>query len=83
MTYEKFSGKKVEMIDKIKKLKNQFSEELEKHLNNGTLESLRTKYLSRRGLVTDLFNQMNQVDAEIRPQGGRPSITYDVNPAAC
>jgi len=59
------------MIEQIKKLKNQFTEDLERHLNDETLESLRTKYLSRRGLVTDLFNQMKQVDADLRPQVGK------------
>jgi phenylalanyl-tRNA synthetase alpha chain len=59
------------MQEEIKKLKNKFSEELQKHLDNGTLDTLRAKYLSRKGLVTDLFNQMKDVAADARPQVGK------------
>ena len=39
--------------------------------DNDKIDSLKIKYLGRKGLIANLFTQMNQVEAEDRPLFGK------------
>ncbi len=59
------------MYTRVTELKNSFLAELQKVVSAEQLEDVRTKYLSRRGLLADLFIELKDIDAEIRPQIGK------------
>jgi phenylalanyl-tRNA synthetase alpha chain len=59
------------MYTRITELKNSFLAELQKVVSAEHLEEIRTKYLSRKGLLADLFVELKDIDAEIRPQIGK------------
>jgi phenylalanyl-tRNA synthetase alpha chain len=59
------------MYTRITEIKNNFLTELQKVASAEQLEEIRTKYLSRKGLLADLFVELKDIDAEIRPQIGK------------
>jgi len=59
------------MYTRITELKNSFLDELQKVMTAGQLEEIRTRYLSRKGLLANLFVELKNIDAEIRPQIGK------------
>lgn len=59
------------MLEKIRQVKEQFEAELKSVQRPEDLEALRIKYLSRKGLVAQLFDQMKTVPATERPSLGR------------
>lgn len=59
------------MIDKIRQVKEEFEADLKGVQGPADLETLRIKYLSRKGLVAQLFDQLKGVPASERPSIGR------------
>lgn len=59
------------MLEKIRQVKEQFETELKSVRGPADLEALRIKYLSRKGLVAQLFDQMKSVPSSERPSLGR------------
>lgn len=59
------------MLEKIRQVKEQFETELKSVKGPADLEALRIKYLSRKGLVAQLFDQMKSVPSSERPSLGR------------
>lgn len=59
------------MLEKIRQVKEQFEAELKSVQGPADLEALRIKYLSRKGLVAQLFDQMKSVSPTERPSLGR------------
>jgi phenylalanyl-tRNA synthetase alpha chain len=59
------------MLDRISEIKKQFETELDQHIREGDLEPVRMKYLSRKGLLAELFDELKTVDSAIRPQVGK------------
>jgi phenylalanyl-tRNA synthetase alpha chain len=56
---------------RISEIKNKFLTELQKVVSAEQLEDIRTKYLGRKGLLSNLFVELKDIDAEIRPQIGK------------
>ena len=54
------------MIDQIKKIKQEAENELKKVTTSQELDTLRLKYLSRKGLISSLFSGLKEVDAKER-----------------
>jgi phenylalanyl-tRNA synthetase alpha chain len=59
------------MLDLIKKLKEKFERDLSDIKSLPDLEKIKIQYMSRRGEVANLFNQMKDAAAEERPQIGK------------
>ncbi len=59
------------MLDDIKKLQQNLSEEINEAESTETLEKIRIKYLGKKGLVTKLMRSMGEVPAEQRPEMGQ------------
>jgi len=59
------------MHNRIDELKENFLHEIQKVISSAQLEELRTKYLSRKGLLSNLFVELQNIDVEIRPQIGK------------
>jgi len=59
------------MLNRIEELKNSFLSEINKIVTREQLEEIRNKYLSRKGLLADLFVELKDIDNEIRPQIGK------------
>jgi phenylalanyl-tRNA synthetase alpha chain len=59
------------MLNLIDKLKDKFEEELSNVQSLPEIEKLKIHYMSRKGKVAELFNQMKDVSTEERPQVGR------------
>jgi phenylalanyl-tRNA synthetase alpha chain len=59
------------MLDKIKDIERSFISDLENIQNNVQLEQLRNKYLSRKGVLANLFLEMKDVEEDQRPQVGK------------
>ena len=59
------------MLDDIKKLQQDLSEEINEAESTETLEKIRIKYLGKKGLVTKLMRSMGEVPAEQRPEMGQ------------
>jgi phenylalanyl-tRNA synthetase alpha chain len=59
------------MVEKIRQVKEEFEADLKGVQGPADLEALRIKYLSRKGLVAHLFDQMKAVPASDRPSVGR------------
>ena len=58
--------------DKIESVRTKFLTDLESFPDNPhEIESLRIKYLGRKGLVADLFQEMNNVTSDKRPAIGQ------------
>ena len=60
------------MIDQINKVKSEFQSDLvglSKEKN--TIDHIRVKYLSRKGLIANLFMQMSDISQSERPQMGK------------
>jgi phenylalanyl-tRNA synthetase alpha chain len=52
-------------------LKSQILSELESVIDSSQLENLRIKYLGRKGIITELFDQMKTIDPSERPIFGK------------
>ena len=59
------------MLDLIKKLRERFETDLSGIKSLSELENLKIQYMSRKGEVAELFNQMKDVAAEQRPEVGK------------
>lgn len=59
------------MIEKIDRLRSLFQEELGKVSREQELEPIRVKYLSRGGLIAQLFEEMKSVPATDKPATGK------------
>lgn len=59
------------MEDKLNKLKKEFSEGIRNAVDRMQLEELYTKYLGRKGLLTQVFRQVKEVAREERPRIGK------------
>jgi len=59
------------MIDKINETRKSFDEDLSKIENITSLEDLRIKFLSRKGLVSQLFESLKDVSKEDKPKVGQ------------
>ena len=59
------------MINKIDETRKSFDEDLSKVDNSASLEELRIKYLSRKGLVSQLFESLKDVSKEDKPKVGQ------------
>jgi phenylalanyl-tRNA synthetase alpha chain len=60
-----------EMINKIDETRKSFDDDLLKVSNSASLEELRIKYLSRKGLVSQLFENLKDVSKEDKPKVGQ------------
>jgi phenylalanyl-tRNA synthetase alpha chain len=61
---------RTEMIDRIEELGRLFRQEIAKVDSPEELEKLRIKYLGRKGLFTEIFNDIRSLPAEERPKVG-------------
>lgn len=59
------------MIDKVNEVRQGFFSELEKVSNPAELENLRIEYLSRKGWIAQLFDQLKSVPAADKPAVGK------------
>jgi len=59
------------MKNKITSLLNQFDEDTSAINNLKHLEEIRIKYLSRSGLVSNLFNELKTISKEEKPEAGK------------
>lgn len=60
-----------DIIEELKGVEKQFAEDLQSSSSNNDLEQIRTKYLGRKGLITDYFKKMNSFPIELRPKIGK------------
>ena len=58
------------ILNKIKEIKDEFNLELSNVKNVQDLDSLKIKYLSRKGLVASLFTMMGSLSPSDRPIAG-------------
>lgn len=59
------------MLDRIESTRKSFDEELSKVTNLASLEELRIKYLSRKGLITQIVDSLKDVPKEEKPKAGK------------
>lgn len=59
------------MLEKIESTRKNFEEDLKKVTNLETLEELRLKYLSRKGIVTQIIDSLKDVPKEDKPKVGK------------
>jgi len=59
------------MLDKINLVKNHFREDITSVKSLSDLEKVRLKYLSRKGIVADLFLDLKNVTSTERPSAGK------------
>jgi len=73
------------LLEKIKQIRSEYQKESPLVKTLPELENLRIKYLSRNGLVSELFDLMKEVPREEKPATGRElnslrdEITSDFN----
>ena len=60
-----------ETISKLELLKEKFDDDINEILNENLIESIRIKYLGRKGLLSEFFSLMGKVSIEDRPQLGQ------------
>jgi phenylalanyl-tRNA synthetase alpha chain len=59
------------MLEKIKQLQEEFKRKLSSVSVRDDIERLRIEYLSRKGQVASLFNELSDLPKEIRPKTGQ------------
>lgn len=59
------------MLDRIELTRKNFDEELSKVTDLASLEELRKKYLSRKGLITQIVDSLKDVSKEDKPKAGK------------
>lgn len=59
------------MLEKINKIKSEVTEESLRIINKESLEDFRLKYLSRKGMLNDLFDDFKLVDKSIKGAVGK------------
>lgn len=73
------------MKDKLLEIKEESLKEIERSLNIEDLESVRVKYLGKKGMLTDILKMMGKLSKEERPIVGalaneiREEITENIN----
>ena len=55
------------MEDKLKRLKNEAKEAIEKIIDSQTLNEIRTKYLGKKSEISSVLKDMASISAEERP----------------
>ena len=67
------------LTDQIQKVRLEFQSDLQSlSSENGAVDEIRIKYLGRKGLVADLFNQIVKLDTDERPQMGQSLNTLKI-----
>jgi len=59
------------LSEEIKKIRNEFEDEISTARSPDQLEQIRIKYLSRSGRVSELFNQLKTVPLDEKPEAGK------------
>jgi phenylalanyl-tRNA synthetase alpha chain len=59
------------MLDQFEKIGKEALDGLKSITDSASLEQFRIKYLSRKGLVTQILTQIGKVDADLRPVAGQ------------
>ena len=59
------------MLEKIKIIRDEFSDRVQKISNLEQLEQLRIEFLGRKGKISNAFSLLSEVPAEIKPQFGQ------------
>lgn len=59
------------MLDEIKKIRNNFKNDIEKVRDSKDLEALRTAYLGRKGSVAEVFKYLKNISADSRAAFGK------------
>ena len=59
------------MQEKIKEIEKQFNEELNEVNDLKSLEEFRIKFLGRKGIITELFDEFKQLPSEEKPKYGK------------
>ncbi|MGD0078954.1 MAG: phenylalanine--tRNA ligase subunit alpha [Sedimentisphaerales bacterium] len=59
------------MLDQFEKIGKEALDGLKEITDSASLEQFRIKYLSRKGLVTQILTQIGKVDADLRPVAGQ------------
>ena len=59
------------MLERIKAIQKNFQKEITAIKAEPDLEKIRIKYLSRKGKIAELFEQMKDLNAEDRPKAGK------------
>jgi phenylalanyl-tRNA synthetase alpha chain len=59
------------MLDQFEKIGKEALDGLKAITDSASLEQFRIKYLSRKGLVTQILTQIGKVDADLRPVAGQ------------
>jgi len=59
------------LSEEIKKIRNEFDDEISTARSPDQLEQIRIKYLSRSGRVSELFNQLKTVPLDEKPEAGK------------
>ena len=60
------------ITDQIQKVRLEFQSDFQSlSSENGTVDKLRIKYLGRKGLIANLFNQIVKLDTDERPKMGQ------------
>ena len=73
------------MKEKIEEIKNSLESDLDKELSLEQVQDLKTKYLGKKGLVTELTSNMKELSIEERKEVGRLSnevknyVTEEIN----
>ena len=67
------------LTDQIQKVRLEFQSDFQSlSSENGAVDEIRIKYLGRKGLVADLFNQIVKLDTDERPQMGQSLNTLKI-----
>ena len=66
------------MVANIDDIKSKFLSELGSIKDPGELEKIRIKYLGRKGIITELFDAMKDVDSSERPSFGKNINAFKV-----
>jgi phenylalanyl-tRNA synthetase alpha chain len=59
------------MLERLKIVENDFLEQVASAKDKKQIEDLRNKYLSRKGLLAELFNEFKDLDSKQKPQVGK------------
>jgi phenylalanyl-tRNA synthetase alpha chain len=59
------------MLEKIEKIKQSALHEIQSVQTNAELDNFRVKYLARKGMISDLFDELKVADVSERPQLGK------------
>ena len=60
-----------EIISKLEHLKKNFNKDITENINDNLAESLRIKYLGRKGALSSFFSLMGELSIEVKPKLGK------------